>query len=85
MTLNLEHPEVESLVEELMQYTGESFPQVILNALREKLQREQEKQSQRTQIKENILRIGQSCAALPVLDNRHSDEILGYNAEGLPT
>ena len=85
MTLNLDHPEVEDLVAELMRYTGEPFPQVVLNALREKLERVQETQTPPSPLKAQILDIGQSCAALPVLDKRQPDEILGYNAAGLPS
>jgi antitoxin VapB len=31
-----------------------------------------------------LLEIGQRCAALPDLDPRTPDEILGYDANGLP-
>lgn len=30
-----------------------------------------------------LLEIGRRCAALPVLDHRSADEILGYNPQGL--
>ena len=33
---------------------------------------------------QEILSIGKSCSELPLLDSRSPDEILGYNAEGLP-
>ena len=32
-----------------------------------------------------LMAIGKSFAALPVLDNRSDDEILGYDDYGLPT
>ncbi len=32
-----------------------------------------------------IFRIGAECAALPVLDDRTADEILGYDSDGLPS
>jgi len=35
-------------------------------------------------IKHELLRIGRECAALPVLDARPPDEILGYDEAGLP-
>jgi antitoxin VapB len=34
---------------------------------------------------EKILRIGRRCAALPDLDNRSADEVLGYDENGLPS
>ena len=33
---------------------------------------------------EEINEIADHCASLPVLDNRSTDEILGYDANGLP-
>ena len=33
---------------------------------------------------EELVEIGQRCAALPVLDARSPDEILGYDQVGLP-
>lgn len=35
-------------------------------------------------LKQELLAIGKRCAALPVLDSRSADEILGYNGQGLP-
>lgn len=35
-------------------------------------------------LKEKILTIGKHCAALPLLDSRSPDQLLGYNEEGLP-
>lgn len=35
--------------------------------------------------KQEILRIAKEVAALPVLDDRSPDEILGYDEDGLPT
>ena len=31
-----------------------------------------------------VMAIARRCAALPVLDNRSADEILGYGEDGLP-
>ena len=33
---------------------------------------------------EELLAIGKRCAALPLLDKRSAEQILGYNAQGLP-
>jgi len=35
-------------------------------------------------VKEALLRIGRECAALPVLDDRTADEIIGYDENGVP-
>ncbi|HEX6385555.1 MAG TPA: type II toxin-antitoxin system VapB family antitoxin, partial [Anaerolineae bacterium] len=44
MTLKITDPEADALVRELASYTGETETQAVLNALRERLQREREKQ-----------------------------------------
>jgi antitoxin VapB len=42
-------------------------------------------QPQRLSLKEELPAIGRRCAALPVLDARTPEEILGYDENGLPT
>lgn len=85
MTLTLNNPEVDELAQELSQYTGESLTEAVITALRERLAREKAKSNPSVSLKEEILRIGQACAALPVLDPRLPEEILGYNQHGVPT
>lgn len=85
MALTLDHPEVDELAQELSHYTGESVTEAVITALRERLAREKEKSSQTgASLKEELMRIGQECAALPVLDQRTPEEILGYNQDGVP-
>ncbi len=36
-------------------------------------------------MREELAAIRRRCAALPVIDSRHADEILGYDDRGLPT
>ena len=52
-------------------------------AAEERLQRVRRQQSGRSLAAE-ILEIGKRCAALPDLDARTADEILGYDEHGLP-
>lgn len=86
MALQIEHPEADSLVRELTKYTGESVTQAVLTALRERIARERNRTLNLPAVStlDEILRIGQECAALPVLDSRTPDDILGYNEHGLP-
>ncbi|MBI3097014.1 MAG: antitoxin [Planctomycetes bacterium] len=35
-------------------------------------------------LRDDLLAIGRGCAALPTLDIRSADEILGYDRNGLP-
>ena len=78
--VELNHPEVKKLAGEIISYTGETMTQAVVNALRKRLLRERKKyRPQPPSLQEELLRIGQECAALPILDRRTPDEILGYN------
>ncbi|MEZ4590436.1 MAG: type II toxin-antitoxin system VapB family antitoxin [Chloroflexota bacterium] len=85
MTLEIEHPKLDTLLKELIAFTGETEPQAIVNALQERLEREKSKQQTSISVKSEILRIGRECAALPILDSRSPVEILSYDAIGMPT
>ena len=61
--------------------TGETPEQVLISALSERLEREMLKK----QRFDAILSIVNDFASLPVVDDRPSDEIIGYDENGLPT
>ncbi len=81
--LNIKNPEADRLARILSQQLGESITEVVIEALREKLLREQGRRAP-IELKENLLDIGRRCAALPNIDKRSPDEILGYDSKGLP-
>jgi antitoxin VapB len=83
MALSIKHPEADRLARELADATGESLTEAILQALRERLVREQGKRRP-TRLRDEIRAIRQRCAALSVRDLRSADEILGYSEQGLP-
>jgi antitoxin VapB len=83
MALRIENSEADNLAKELARYTGESVTQAVIVALRERLERE--KRRGQPSLAEELMRIGKECAALPVLDPRTPDEILGYDENGLST
>ena len=84
MALLKHYREVDVLAQELSQQTGESAIQATIIALRERLARVQAKRQRPASVKQDLLRIGRECAALPLLDARPAEEILGYNEGGLP-
>lgn len=84
MYLSVNNQSVEVLAEELAAYTGESVSNALEVALRERLQRVKEERSTPLHRREILLRIGEECAALPVIDNRTADEILSYDELELP-
>ena len=83
MPLNIKDPATEKFVRELAAAAGESVTTAVRRAAEERLQRVRRHQSGRSLAAE-ILEIGKRCAALPDLDARTADEILGYDEHGLP-
>ena len=86
MTLQVDDPEAERLANELADLTGETVQQAVITALRERLEREKRRgQPVQPPLAERLAQIGRECAALPVLDGRTPEEMLGYDESGLPT
>jgi antitoxin VapB len=81
--VNIKDPETERIVRELAAAAGESVTAAVRKAAEERLQRVLRQQAGRS-VAEEILEIGNRCAALPDLDARSGDEILGYDQHGLP-
>lgn len=83
MALNIKHPDVDRLARLLAAKTGETLTDAVLNALRERLSRE-EARRRGSALRRELETIRKRCSSLPVLDRRSSDEILGYDEHGLP-
>ena len=83
MALIIEDPEVDRLARELAAGTGESLTEVVLQALRERLIREQGR-ARVLHVRDALRAIRERCAKLPVLDTRRPEEILGYDDLGVP-
>ena len=84
MPLSIKNPEADRLARELAETTGETLTDAVLNALRERLQRVTGRR-RTARLREDIARMQQRIARLPVLDERSDDEILGYDERGLPS
>jgi antitoxin VapB len=82
LALNIKNAEADELARRLAQHTGRGITDVVIEALREKLSRE-EGRTHVPSLAAEILAIGRHCASLPVLDSRSDDEILGYDQRGL--
>jgi antitoxin VapB len=83
MALSIKHPEADRLARELADATGESLTDAIIQALRDRLTREQGRRRP-PRLRDEIRAIRQRCAALPVRDHRSPDEILGFDGQGMP-
>ncbi len=84
MPLSIKNPEADQLARTLAQRTGETITQVVIAALRERLARQRQNEQAVENLVEDVMDIGRHCAALPLLDARTPDEIIGYDEHGLP-
>lgn len=83
MAISLKDPEVDRLAREVAARTGETLTAAVATALRERLARLKGRPRRRP-LREDLREIARRCAALPTLDARPADEILGYDDRGLP-
>ena len=83
MALNIRNAETERLAERVVTLTGETKTAAVTQALRERLER-LERVSTGRQLADELDEIALHSAGLPVLDPRSANEILGYDAHGLP-
>lgn len=83
MALSIKSIEAEQLAREISAKTGESLTGAIQKALEERLERlksNRRNQALAMQLDDILRRVD----AMPDLDSRTPDEILGYDEEGLP-
>ena len=83
MALNIKNAETERLAHLLAGATGESLTEAVTQALRERLAAVQ-RAADREQMIASVERLQEMVQALPVLDPRSPEEILGYDEYGLP-
>jgi antitoxin VapB len=85
MPLSIKDPEADRLARAVAQRTGETLTQAVINSLRDRLARMEQRTQDIDTLVEDVLAIGRHCAALPVLDERSDEEILGYDEHGVPS
>jgi antitoxin VapB len=85
MALSLKDPETDSLARQVAALTGETLTEAVRTALAERLRRERLKRGRPADLSDELEAIARRCDALPVLDYRTADEILGYDESGLPS
>jgi antitoxin VapB len=83
MTLHIRHPEADRLARRLAEATGKPLTEVVIEALRDRWQREQ-RRSTFPRLKDEIMAISRRAGALPRRTGRSAEEILGYDERGLP-
>ncbi len=83
MALSIKDPETERLARNLAQLTGENITTATKRAIEERLRRVGG-HSRRATLLEDMAEIRQRWSAMPVLDDRTAEDILGYDKHGLP-
>lgn len=84
MALNLRNPEVERLATTVARLTGETKTEAVRAALADRLERLERERVGRS-LADELDEVALACSALPVLDAREPDELLGYDDAGLPS
>ena len=84
MALNIRNAETERLVAELAAMAGESKSEAVRRAVEDRLRRLRQDAVDRPLVQE-LNEIALRCASLPLLDDRTTDEILGYDDNGVPS
>ena len=83
MPLSIEDPETERLARSLAERTGESLTIATRRALEERLRRIGAA-PRRAALLDDLAAIRRRWSALPVIDGRSADAIIGYDENGLP-
>ena len=83
MALNFRNAEAERLAEAVARLAGETKTEAVTQALRDRLARLRRDRAGH-RLADELDDIGRHCARLPVKDRRTTEEILGYDANGLP-
>ena len=81
VALNIKNPHTERLAQLIARETGETLTQAVTIALEERLERLRGSRMAPDTV-QAILEIAARCSALPDLDKRTPDEILGYDETG---
>jgi len=83
MPLSIKNELTERLARQVAKETGESITVAIHRSLQERLERLPGRRRQRI-MAEQVSDILRRVDALPTLDTRTEDEILGYDKDGIP-
>lgn len=81
MALSIKNDRAERLARQVAKETGESLTLAVLHSLEERLEKLKGRRTA-PDLVETILSISARCGALPDLDDRSADAILGYDEHG---
>lgn len=81
MAISIKNHRAEELARQVAAEAGESLTEAVIRSLEERLERLKGRQSA-SDLAETLVEIGRRCSALPDLDTRSADKILGYDTKG---
>lgn len=81
--MNIRSPKIDRLIEQLSRLTGEDVETALARAIEERLSRVAPREP--ADRKAAMDAFFEYASRMPVLDSRSPDEIIGYNALGLPS
>jgi antitoxin VapB len=82
MGMKKKSDETHRRAKELARITGESIAEAVDRAVTERLERLR-RQRNRKELAAKLLKLGERCSRLPVIDERSAEEML-YDESGLP-
>ncbi len=83
MALSIKNPDTERLARRIARVTGETLTETIQRSLQQRLERLPQRRRGRI-MTEKLQEILRRVDALPTLDTRSEDDILGYDSHGIP-
>lgn len=83
MALSIRNPRADKLARQVAAESGENLTEAIIHALEERLARLKGRRAA-IDVAEGIMKISRRCGALPEVDPRSADDILGYDERGVP-
>jgi antitoxin VapB len=82
MGISIKNDKAEKLARQVSAETGESLTEAIIHSLEERLERLKGRRSA-PDLAEILMAISRRSSALPDLDTRDADDILGYDEKGV--
>jgi antitoxin VapB len=82
MALSIKSDEADRLARDLAAETGETLTDAVVIALRERLDRQRAMGG--ASMRARLARLASDVAAMPVIDDRTAEEIVGFDEHGLP-
>jgi antitoxin VapB len=81
MAMSIRNKKAVVLARSVAEATGENLTDAILHSLEDRLAKLRGRRKE-PDLVDQILDIGRRCTAMPDLDNRPADEIVGYRQDG---